>query len=117
MIFGKEPAIIIGFIGAVLTGAAGLGLDFLNAGQAAAITTALTGLATAYFTRPVAPALYVAALGPVAVLFAEYGLNLSEESVTAVGTIILAGFALFGRAQVTPKANQAPIAPANGTVR
>lgn len=117
-ILGREPALIVGFIGAVLTGAAGLGLDFLNAGQATAITTALTGLAVAATTRPVAPGLYVAALGPVAVLFAEYGLEWSAESVTAVGSIILAGFALFGiRPQVTPKTDQAPIAPANGAVR
>lgn len=117
-IFGREPALWLGLIGAVLTWGAGMNLDFLNAGQAVAIMTALTGIVTAVFTRPVAPALYVAALGFVASLFAEYGLHWSDAAVTGLGGIILAGFALFGiRGQVTPAADKAPISPSTGNIR
>jgi hypothetical protein len=117
-LFGREPALWLGLIGAVLTWAAGLNLDFLTAGQATAITTALTGVAAAVLTRPVAPGLYVGAVGLVASLFAEYGLHWSEAAVTGLAGIILAGFALFGiRPQVTPEADRAPIAPASGSVR
>lgn len=117
-IFGREPALIIGFIGAALTWAAGLGLDWLNAGQAAAITTTLTGLVIAFTTRPVAPALFVAALGLVGSLFAEYGTSVSQDTITNLGAILLAGFALFGiRPQVTPNADPVAISPAAGKIR
>ncbi|WP_328339568.1 hypothetical protein [Micromonospora sp. NBC_00421] len=107
-IFGREPALWLALIGAVLTWAAGLGLDFLTAGQAVAITTALTGIVIAVTTRPIAPGLYVAAVGLIAALFAEYGLHWSDAAVTGLGGIILAGFALFGiRPQVSPASEPA----------
>ncbi|WP_194821319.1 hypothetical protein [Micromonospora sp. S-DT3-3-22] len=107
-IFGREPALWLALIGAVLTWAAGLGLPFLSAGQAVAITTALTGVVIAVTTRPIAPGLYVAAVGMIAALFAEYGLHWSDAAVTGLGGIILAGFALFGiRPQVSPASEPA----------
>jgi hypothetical protein len=109
-IFGREPALWLALIGAVLTWGAGLGLDWLSAGQATAITTAVTGVVIALTTRPIAPGLYVAAVGLISALFAEYGMHWSDASVTALGGIILAGFALFGvRPQVTPKADPRPV--------
>jgi hypothetical protein len=117
-ILGREPALILGFIGAVLTWAVSLGLDWLNAGQATAIVTFITGAVIAFTTRPIAPGLFVAATSAGAALFAEYGLDWSQASVTGLGAIILAGFALFGiRPQVTPVADQAPTALASGQVR
>jgi hypothetical protein len=117
-IFGREPALWLALIGSVLTWGAGLGLDFLNAGQAVAITTALTGVVIAVTTRPIAPGLFVAAVGLIASLFAEYGLHWSDAAVTGVGGIILAGFALFGiRPQVTPVGDQAPTALNSGQIR
>lgn len=117
-IFGREPALWLAAIGAVITWAVSLGLDWLNAGQATALVTFITGVVIALTTRPVAPALFVAAVSAGAALFAEYGLNWSDAAVTGLGGIILAGFALFGiRPQVTPAADPQPIAPATGAVR
>lgn len=117
-ILGREPALILAAIGAVLTWGVSLGLDWLNAGQATAIVTAITAVLIAFTTRPVAPGLFVAAVAAGAALFAEYGLNWSDAAVTGLGGIILAGFALFGiRPQVTPAADQAPTALATGQVR
>ena len=117
-IFGREPSLWLGLIGAVVTWVAGLGFDFLNTGQAVALVAAITGVTIAATTRPVAPGLYVAAVGAIAALFAEYGLNWSEAAVTGLGGIILAGFALFGiRPQVTPAKDPQPIAPATGAIR
>jgi hypothetical protein len=114
----REPALWLGLIGTALTWLAGFNLDGLDTGQATAITTALTGIVTAVLTRPVAPGLFVAAVGAIASLFAEYGLHLPEAQVTGLGMIVLAGFALFGiRPQVTPAGDPAPIAPASGQVR
>jgi len=110
-VFGREPATVIAFIGAVLTAVAAMNIDFLNAGQAAALTAAIAGVLIAVTTRPVAPALFTAAFVAVAALFAQYGLDLSEEVVGGVTAVILAGFALAGiRPQVTPVNDPRPIA-------
>lgn len=105
-IFGREPALWLALIGAVVTWAVSLGLDWLNAGQATAIITAVTALVIALTTRPIAPALFVGAVSAGAALFGQYGLHWSEAAVTGLGAIILAGFALFGiRPQATPAAD------------
>ena len=117
-ILGREPALWIALIGALLTWLAGFEMDFLSTGQAVAITSALTGLIIAVTTRPIAPGLFVAAVGALAAMFAEYGLHWSEAAVTGLGGIILAVFALFGvRPQVTPAADPAPTALNTGQVR
>lgn len=109
-IFGREPALILAIIGAVVTWAVSLGFDWLNAGQATAIVTFLTGVVIAATTRPVAPALFVAVVAAGSALFGEYGLHWSDASVTGLGSIILTGFALFGiRPQATPAADPRPI--------
>ncbi|HEU4752327.1 MAG TPA: hypothetical protein VFU47_04390 [Armatimonadota bacterium] len=113
-ILGREPALWLSLIGAVITWAVSLGLDWLNAGQATALITFITGVVIAVTTRPIAPGLFVAAVSAGAALFAEYGLHWSEAAVTGLGAIILAGFALFGiRPQVTPAADPRTI---NGVV-
>ena len=105
-IFGREPTLYIALIGSVLTWLAGINLDWINAGQATAITSALTGIAIAVTTRPIAPRLFVAAFGLIASLVAEYGTTISQTTIASVGAIILAGFALLGvRPQVTPAAD------------
>jgi hypothetical protein len=110
-IFGREPALWLALIGALLTWVAGFQVDWLSTGQAVAITTALTGIVIALTTRPWAPGLFVAAVGALAGMFAEYGLHWSEAAVTGLGGIILAAFALFGiRPQVTPAGDPAPTA-------
>jgi hypothetical protein len=101
--FGKEPALIVGFIGAVLTFLVSLNLGFLDAGAAAAILSLITGIVTAATTRPIAPGLYAGIAGAAAAVLAEYGTNVSEATVAGVSGLILAGFALFGvRNQVSP---------------
>jgi hypothetical protein len=110
-ILGREPALWLALIGALLTWLAGFNLEFLSTGQAVAITSALTGIVIAATTRPIAPGLFVAAVGTLAAMFAEYGLHWSEAAVTGLGSIILAVFALFGvRPQVTPASDPAPTA-------
>jgi hypothetical protein len=105
-IFGREPALWLALIGALVTWLVSLGLDWLNAGQATAIVTAISAVLIALTTRPIAPALFVGAVAAGAALFAEYNLAVSDAFVTGLGAIILAGFALFGiRPQATPAAD------------
>lgn len=109
-IFGREPALIISAIGTVFTLLAALNLPGITAGTAAAITTFLAAVIIAATTRPIAPALFTAVVAAGASLFAEYGLNVSDAVVAAVGSVILVGFALFGiRPQVTPSGDPQPV--------
>lgn len=117
-IFGREPALWLAAIGAVVTWAVSLELHWLNAGQATAIVTFITAVVIALTTRPIAPALFAGAVAAGAAMFAEYQLNVSDAFVTGLGAVILAGFALFGiRPQVTPAADQAPTALNSGQIR
>lgn len=114
-ILGREPALWLGLIGAILTWAVTLGLDWLNAGQSTAIITFLTGVVMAIMTRPWAPALFTGSLAALAAVFAEYNLPWSDASVAGLGGIILAGFALFGiRPQATPAADPRPSLTVDG---
>lgn len=109
-VFGREPALYLALIGAALTWAVSLGLDWLTAGQATAVMTLLTAIVIAFFTRPITPTLFVGVLAAGAALFGEYGLHWSDAAVTGLGGIILAAFALVGiRPQVTPQADPRPI--------
>jgi hypothetical protein len=109
-IFGREPALIIAFVSAVLMWAVSLGLDWLNAGQATAAVAVVAAIVMAITTRPIGPGVFVAGLSAVAALFAEYGLHWSDASVTGLGAIIMAGFALNGiRPQATPAADPRPL--------
>jgi hypothetical protein len=102
-IFGREPALVVGFVGAVLTLAAGLNFPWLSAGMAAAITSAVTAGVIAWATRPIAPALYVGALAAVVAVLAEYGFDVPDRVTSALPAVILAAFSLFGiRPQVSP---------------
>jgi hypothetical protein len=117
-LWGREPALIIGAIGAVLTAFAAMELPGLNAGQAAALTGAVTAVIIAATTRPVGPSLFVAAFVAVAALFGQYGLELSAEVIAGWSAVIVAGLALFGiRPAVTPNNDPQPIAPNNGAIR
>jgi hypothetical protein len=116
-ILGREPALWLALIGAVVAWVATLGFHWLNAGESTAIITFIAGGVIAITTRPIAPGLFVAVVAAGAALFGEYGLNISQAAVAGLGSIILAGFALFGiRPQVTPKADPAPISPSTGRI-
>lgn len=101
--FGREPALIVGALGALITLLVSFDIPGLNAGQGAALTSALTAVIIAATTRPIGPAVFTAIVAPAAALFAEYGLHVSDAVVVAVPSAIVAVFALFGiRPQVWP---------------
>jgi hypothetical protein len=104
-IFGREPALIVGAIGSILTVFAALNLPGLSAGTAAAITAFLSAVLIAVTTRPIAPALYTGVIAAGVALLAEYGFHVSDGVVAALPAAVLAVFAIFGvRPQVTPTA-------------
>ncbi|GLZ62889.1 hypothetical protein [Micromonospora sp. NBRC 107095] len=103
-VFGREPALIIGAVGALLTVLASLNVPGIDAGAAAAITAFVSALLIALTTRPWAPALFTGVVAAGAALVAEYGMNVPDGVTGAVSGAVLALFALAGvRPQVEPK--------------
>lgn len=118
MKISREPALIVGFIAAVLAVVVSFEVEWMTAGQAAAIVAVVGGVITAATTRPMAPALFAGLVAAGAALLAEYGLNVSDAMVAAITGAVITGFALFGvRNQVTPSYDRAPTAPREGPVR
>ncbi|MFI6819710.1 hypothetical protein ACIBJE_02010 [Micromonospora sp. NPDC050187] len=102
-ILGREPALVIGAIGSIMTVLAALNVPGIDAGAAAAITAFLASCIIAATTRPVAPALFTAVISAGVALVAEYGMNVPDAVTGALSGAVLAGFALFGiRPQVSP---------------
>lgn len=117
-IFGREPALVIGAVGALLTVLAALNLPGVTAGAAAAITALIAAAVTAWTTRPVAPALFTGVIAAGAVLLAEYGYHVPDGTVAAIGGAVVAGFALFGiRPQVVPAGGRVQARPGPATYR
>jgi len=99
----REPALVVGIIGSVLTSAAALGIDWLPPAAAAGIVAFLSAVVIAVRTRPVSPALFVAAGTVLVAIMAQYGLHLTDAWVGFLTSLVLGGFALFGiRSQVSP---------------
>src|SRR5690554_4769767 len=102
-ILGREPAAWIATVGAVLTALAAVGVPFLSAGQAAAVTAAVASVVLVATTRPVAPGLVTGVVSAGAALLAEYGLHVPDATVGAISAAVLSVFALVTRMQVSPQ--------------
>jgi hypothetical protein len=104
--FGREPALMIQTIAALLALFVGFGVPGLNDGLVAAITALLTAVAaawTAFHVRPVAPALFTGVIVSGATLLAAFGIDLSQPQVSLVTAGVVAVMSLLMRAQVTPE--------------
>jgi hypothetical protein len=104
LIYGREPALVIGVIASVLTVLAALNVPGLDAGASAAITAFVSSCIIAWATRPAAPALFTGVVTALAALLVEYGLDVPDTTTAAVSGAVLAVFALITRGQVEPKA-------------
>lgn len=104
-IFGREPALIISTISAVLSLIVtfNVGMSGEQAGAIVAVISAAFGAITAAATRPIAPSAFTAVVAAGAALLAAYGLDVSAETVGATNAVVLAVLALLARGQVSPK--------------
>jgi hypothetical protein len=104
-IFGREPALIISTVSAILSLVVtfNIGMSGEQAGAIVAIVSAVFGAIVAVATRPIAPAAFTAVVAAGAALLAAYGLNVSAETVGATNAVVLAVLALLTRGQVSPK--------------
>ncbi|MEO3930927.1 hypothetical protein ABGB07_44860 [Micromonosporaceae bacterium B7E4] len=106
-IFGREPALVIGFISAALSLGTALGFQGLSGEQVALIVAALNavlGVVMAVATRPIAPAAFTTLVAAVSALAAGYGFDVSPEVVGGLNALVLAGLTLLTRGQVVPAA-------------
>lgn len=106
-IFGREPALWIAVLAGGVDLLATLGWDGLSTHQAALIVAAVNAVAaavTAALTRPIAPSAFTGVVAAVAALLAGYQLDVSQATVGAVNTLVLAVLFLLTRGQVTPAA-------------
>src|SRR4051812_45541609 len=102
-IWGREPALIISAVGALLTVLAALNLSWLDAGAAAAVTALASAGIIAATTRPLAPALFTGVVAAAAALVSAYGFDLGDDLVAAITAAVLVACSLFGiRPQVSP---------------
>lgn len=110
-IFGREPVVVLNTLAAVLGLVVTLGITGLTAEQAGAIVgvaTAVLGGIAAAMTRPVAPQAFTAIVGAGAVLVGTYGYEVSQETVGAINTVVLAALTLLTRVQVSPTPAKSP---------
>jgi hypothetical protein len=103
--FGREPALWIQAIGAVLSLLVALGLPGLNDAVAAAIVALLVAGAAAYtalHVTPVAPTVFAGVIGAGATLLAALGLHATQAQVGAVAAATAAVMAILTRPQQSP---------------
>lgn len=104
-LFGREPALWIGSLAAILSLAVGLGLPGLTDGLVTAIVAFLTAGAatwTAWHTTPVLPTVFSGLISTGAVLLGAVGLNLTQTQVSLTAAAAVALMGLVARAQITP---------------
>lgn len=114
-IFGREPVVVLNTLSAVLGLVVSLGVTSLSADQAGAIVaivSAILGAIAAAMTRPVAPQAFTALVAAGAVLVAAFGYGVSQSTIGAINTVVLAALTLLTRVQVTPSSPAAPTGPA-----
>lgn len=103
-LFGREPALVLGFIGALLMALADK-VPGLTTGAAAALIALITAGWTAYATRPWKPAAFTGGFTALVMVLAEYGWKLPDNTVELWGSVLLGALALLGiRDQATPEA-------------
>lgn len=109
--FGREPALWINVIAAVLSMLVTFQMSWLSDSQATLIVAALTaaaGLITAIKTRPWSVSLFTGFISSAAVLLAGYGLDIGQERVGYVQLIAATILTLIARGQISPAADPVP---------
>ena len=104
-LFGREPALWLAFLVAVVSLAGTFGWRLLSPDQAELWNIgilAIAGAVTAFTVRPVAPAAFTYAVGVLAQLGAAYGLNVTDPQLTMIQALVIPTLALLTRGQVSP---------------
>ncbi|MCX5209828.1 hypothetical protein OG689_11080 [Kitasatospora sp. NBC_00240] len=113
-IFGREPALLLALVAAVVNGLPGLGVD-LTSGEQAALNTAAATVVAIAIAVIVHDGLGAAILGLIQALGSlviGFGFHWNTEQQAAVMLIATAAVAVWTRTQVTaPVPAKAPLPP------
>jgi hypothetical protein len=104
-VFGREPALWISAIAALLGVLVGFGFSGLTGHMAAAIiavVNAAFGVWIAVRTRPVSPAVFTTLATAGFALLAAYGFDAGQQQIATVNVLVLAMAAFLTRQQVSP---------------
>lgn len=113
-IFGREPALWIGTLAAVLSFGTAIGFPGLTEYQVAALVAGVNAVAAAVMAwqvRPVAPAIYTNVIAAAAAVGTAYGFNVPSETIGAVNLVVLSVLTLLTRGQVSPTGAPQAVAP------
>lgn len=104
-VLGREPALAVGAINAIIMLAGTLGVSLLSQEHAAAWVAVVNGLSAvilAWTVRPLSPAVFSQFIGAVVALVAGYGIALSSEFVFGLNAAIVPILLFVTRGQVSP---------------
>lgn len=103
-IFGREPAVVVGLIEAVLAVllSFGLGITQDSYGPWVAVVVAVGGIVTALGTKDTLLGAVVAALKAGIVLVAVYGVTLTDQQTASLVSFVPVVFMLWQRTQTSP---------------
>lgn len=104
-LFGREPALWIAALQALLMLLFTLGVPGIDGGLAGAVSLVLTAAATAWTAlsvRPVAPSIFTGLIVALVQLVARWGVDLSDVQVGSITAFVMLLVTLIFRAQVTP---------------
>lgn len=115
--FGREPALVIQGVSAILAMLVGFGVPGLDDGLVAAIAAVLTAGATAYtalHVRPIAPTVFGGLIAALATLGAAFGLDWDQQQVALVTLSVQSVVALLTRPQQVPITIDGEVVPDSG---
>jgi hypothetical protein len=106
-IFGREPAVWVGFIEAAIALAMAAGWIDITADQTAqimAVVVAVFGVLTAYLTHDTMLGVLVGLTKATLALIVGFGFTLSPELTASIIAFVVVVVGLFQRTQTTPEA-------------
>lgn len=104
-LFGREPALFVATLTALIMFAGTLGFSALGEDQAGlwvAGVNAVFAAILAWTTRPLSPGVFAMALSALVALGAGYGLNLTEVQVNGLNGLLVPILMFLTRGQVSP---------------
>ena len=104
-LFGREPALFVATLTALIMFAGTLGFSALGENQAGlwvAAVNAVFAALLAWTTRPLSPGVFAMAVSAIVALGTSYGLNLTEVQINGLNGLLVPVLMFITRGQVSP---------------
>jgi hypothetical protein len=117
-ILGRDPALVIGALNALIMFGGTMGFHLLSMGQAALwviVVNAVSAAIVAWSTRPLSPSVFSYLIASLIALGASYGLHISPEAINGLNGLLVPILAFLTRGQVSPVATFVTLKSLNPT--